>query len=208
MSAARSPMGSKRSILIGMVVLGTVMAPTGWIVSDALERNNDFCTACHNADGTRLHSQIRHDFDGRPAHNLSALHAGAGAPKRAERSATRCIDCHGGVGLAGRAKIKALAARDALVWLTGNFSEPTEMKHPLGDADCRQCHASFVEQAPDFGAAPFHSIAVHNVELGLDCVECHQAHEADGAAESYFLRPEHVRAQCARCHSEFQGMGS
>ncbi|MBW2275332.1 MAG: hypothetical protein JRG96_18860 [Deltaproteobacteria bacterium] len=205
MSTERSTPGSSRSILIGMVVLGTVMAPTGWIVSDALERNNDFCTACHHADGTPLHIQIRRDFDGRPVHSLAGLHAGARVPERALRPATRCIDCHGGVGLVGRARIKALAARDALVWLTGDFEEPTEMKHPLGDADCRQCHLRFEETLPDFGAEPFHSLAVHNVELGVDCVECHRAHETGGAAEIYHLQPDHVQAQCARCHSEFQG---
>ena len=46
-----------------------------------------------------------------------------------------CIDCHGGVGRVGRSKVKLLAARDALVWLVGDFDEPDHMEYPLGEAD-------------------------------------------------------------------------
>ncbi len=92
---------------------------------DAVERQNDFCNACHLPDGGGpLHIDIRHDFDARPPHNLAGLHALRVREADAPPDPMRCIDCHGGVGLVGQARVKMLAARDALVWLSGDFEEP------------------------------------------------------------------------------------
>ena len=43
---------------------------------------------------------------------LAAAHAAAGNQGRPADPGFRCIDCHGGVGLPGRARVKALAAMD------------------------------------------------------------------------------------------------
>ena len=129
----------------------------------------------------------------------------AGNDRRAD-GAFRCIDCHGGTSWIGRARVKALAAKDSFWYVVGHFEEPSGMRWPLWDEDCTKCHVGFAEADPQPWENPrFHQLAVHNVELGVDCVECHEAHETGGAAESYHLRPKHVQAQCARCHSEFQG---
>ena len=115
-----------------------------------------------------------------------------------------CIDCHGGVGLLGRARVKVLAGKDAFWWAVGHFEEPTGMRWPLWDADCRQCHPNFGEGTDATSAnPPFHALGVHNVELGVSCVECHLSHETGGGEDLYHLRPVRVRAQCARCHAEF-----
>jgi cytochrome c556 len=106
------------------------------------------------------------------------------------------------VGLVGRARVKLLAARDALVWLSGDFEEPDGMNTPLLDADCRQCHATFDETPSGAPRPGFHELPVHNNELGRDCVDCHQAHEP-GDADFHFLDLAHVRRQCADCHNEF-----
>jgi hypothetical protein len=137
---------------------------------------------------------------------LAGLHAGSRVFHR-EDSAFRCIDCHGGKSLAGRVRVKTLAAKDALVYLSGRFEEPELMRWPLWDEDCSACHPSFDEAGADEGLPAFHALAVHNVDLGVACVECHSAHEAGGDPDAFFLRRTAVRAQCARCHSEFEEGG-
>ncbi len=42
-----------------------LFACMGWMISDRLERNNDFCTSCHIAPGRPLHAAIRRDFAAR-----------------------------------------------------------------------------------------------------------------------------------------------
>jgi hypothetical protein len=202
--------GARRSRLLRFLVGGgaaaLVSAPIGWGVTDLLERNDDFCNACHLPDGRALHAEVRRDYDASPPASLAAVHGGAtpdraGAPPRD----FRCIDCHGGTGPVGRARVKVLAAKDALVYLTGHFDDPEGMAWPLLDADCRKCHARFDEREAQAWESPrFHQLAVHNAELGVDCVECHLVHAGGVDPTRHFLRADHVRGQCARCHAEFE----
>ncbi len=193
--------------LLFAAIAGAVLAPVGWFGTDWLEQDDDFCNACHLEPGVPLHIEIRRDYDTRPVASLAGLHAAALHPTRpAAEAAFRCIDCHGGVGLVGRARTKALAAKDAFWWLVGHFDEPTEMAWPLWDDDCRQCHPDFQES--EAAAAepnpPFHALSVHNAALGMACVECHLSHEPGGLEDLYHLHPAHVRERCAECHSEFE----
>ena len=187
------------------VALGcAVAAPIGWIATDRLEARNEFCNACHLPSGVPLHREIRDDFIALPAPTLAAAHAAAGNAKHAD-GAFRCSDCHAGASFVGRVRVKALAAKDALVWATGRFEEPTGMRWPLWDEDCSRCHAEFAAPAREaWQSAAFHELAVHNVELGVNCVECHAAHERNAPEADYFLDVVRVRAQCARCHPEFE----
>ncbi len=198
-------MSAKRGRLVWIAAMFAVIgAPTGWVVSDAVERQNDFCNACHLPDGgPPLHLVIREDFDQRPPVNLAGLHASMIRADMSPPDPARCIDCHGGVGFVGKARVKMLAARDALVWLSGDFDEPDHMSTPLVDADCTQCHPHFDETPSGLPRPRFHELGVHNRELGVDCVQCHQSHEP-GDAEFHFLDLAHVRNQCANCHSEFK----
>lgn len=186
------------------MLAGLVSAPVGWTLTDALEAENDFCNACHLEEGVPLHIDVREDFDGRPPASLAAAHGAASLEARPDDPAFRCIDCHGGVGLVGRARVKALAAKDAFWYVVGHFEEPDGMRVPLLDADCRQCHDRFREKGDGLGGPAFHDLSLHNVELGVDCVECHLSHDAGGDEDAWFLHGEHVRGQCARCHPEFE----
>jgi len=186
--------------VLAVAAAAIVSAPLGWYVSDRLEANNDFCTSCHLTPETTLHNEIRSHFDAAPASTLAAVHAVSAGER-----AFRCIDCHGGVGLVGRARVKALAAKDAFWYVVGRFEEPDHMRWPLWDEDCRRCHDEFdTSDVAAWQSARFHQLPVHNTELGVDCVECHAVHITGGNPEAYFLRAPHVRAQCARCHLEFE----
>jgi len=194
-------------VALAAALLGASLGAVGWAVTDHLEQDDDFCNACHVGPGMPLHAGIRRDYEMRPPASLAGRHAAARLADRKD-GAFRCIDCHGGKSLAGRVRVKALAAKDALVYVSGRFEEPEEMRWPLWDEDCLACHASFEAAGDDARSSPgFHDLAVHNVELGVGCVECHSAHEAGGNPGAFFLHAASVRAQCARCHSEFEEGG-
>jgi hypothetical protein len=195
----------RRAPLIALA-LALLAAPAGWWASDRLEANDAFCTSCHLPSGAPLHARKLADFGARPAATLAAAHAAAGRP--AHGGAFRCIDCHGGTGFAGRARVKALTLRDGALYVAARFGEPRTMDWPLEDADCRKCHVEFpaAPAASTEGGATrpgFHTLAIHNRELGVRCVTCHAAHEPGGLADHHFLHPETVRATCVRCHPEF-----
>ncbi len=204
MGALRSERGRAGRIAAALGFAGVVAATAGWVTTDALERDDDFCTSCHLPSGTPLHQSLRSDYDERPYASLAARHAGAPVAGRID-SAFRCIDCHGGASLAGRLRVKALAAKDAFWYMVGRFEEPAHMAWPLWDEDCRKCHGSFAASgADDWAQTDFHALPVHNAALGVACVACHRSHDGDGNPDAYFLHAASVRSQCALCHSEFE----
>jgi len=198
---------SRRGVFAFAVSVVIVSAPAGWIVTDRLERNNDFCVSCHLAPDRPLHAENGRDFQRRPAGSLAGLHAAARVERPGDDSRTpfRCIDCHGGTSPVGRLRVKALAARDAFWYVVGHFEEPTGMHWSLWDEDCLKCHAAFDESDVEPWQSPrFHQLPVHNTALGVACVECHGVHEVRGNPEMQFLHAPSVRSQCARCHSEYE----
>ena len=98
----------------------------------------------------------------------------------------------------GRVRMKAVAARDAALYLLGRFGEPEAMDHPLWDADCARCHASYTPARDD----AFHAFAAHNAEFPTRCVECHTAHPEDGEPDQNFLSRGVVLPFCRNCHEE------
>ncbi len=188
---------------LGIVVtVGIVAFPVGWGISDRLEQDNDFCTRCHLEPGVPLHVELRRAFDRTPSPNLASAHARVEVPSHV--GDFRCIDCHGGASWKGRARVKALAAIDAFWYVVGQFEEPAGMEWPLWDEDCQKCHTSFAAPASEAWETPrFHELPVHNVELGIDCVSCHRAHESGGNPDGYFIDAEHVRRECGRCHERY-----
>jgi len=188
-------------MLGALALFGAVSAPAGWWVTDRLEADNDFCISCHLAAEVPLHEQKRAALDLVPATTLAGAHGSAVWDERS----FRCIDCHGGVGLVGKARVKLLSAKDAFWYVVGRFDEPDQMHWPLGDADCTKCHSTFDERESEVGRDPrFHELAVHNVELGVGCIACHTSHAEGGLPGHYQIHAERVRAECSACHPEFE----
>ncbi len=186
-----------------MIVPALLAAPAGWLVTDRLEADDDFCNACHLPDGAVLHQRHREDFDRLIPVTLSGAHGRAFLDEREEDPEFRCIDCHGGVGAVGRTRVKLLAAWDGLLYLSGDFEEPDGMAWPLGPEDCRRCHTTFRgAAAPGWGLDAYHGLPEHDGPGTPSCVDCHQVHVRGGDAYAYFMGREHVDRVCARCHEE------
>jgi hypothetical protein len=90
-----------------------------------------------------------------------------------------------------------------MLYLTGRFEEPDRMSSPLWDADCSRCHGRFEKKGEGFDGEAFHDRSVHNVDLGVACVECHTTHDAESRPDLWYLSPDHIRARCAQCHVEY-----
>jgi hypothetical protein len=194
----------RRLARLGAAALAVVLgAAVAWLGSDRLERRSRFCISCHLDADTPLHIDLFEDFGTPPPEMLAAAHAAAG--HREDAQPFRCIDCHGGTGLLGRARVKLLSVRDAFWYAVGRFEEPEGMRWPLWDADCRKCHDAFEDRRAAFGDPLFHELPAHQGGgFAVRCVECHLAHEPGALPAHDFLVPAVVRGQCARCHPEFE----
>jgi hypothetical protein len=178
-------------LLLCAAALGAAGGSAGWVITDQLESNDEFCVSCHLEDGTPLHERKLAEYREAPAASLAAVHLAA-------ESGFRCIDCHGGASPPNRIRVKLVAARDALLYLAGTFEEPTRMEHPLWDEDCARCHARYSPARDD----AFHAIAQHNVDFEVACVSCHRSHPQSDRGAHQWIEPEVVRPLCLTCHEE------
>lgn len=184
-------------LLIPLVLL---LGGIGVVGSDRLERENDFCNACHLPGDTPLHIENREYFDRIIPQNLAGLH-GRGWVEEREDPAFRCIDCHSGSGLLERGRIKLLSARDGLRYVVGGFEEPKGMPFEFSKQTCRRCHSEFRHSAaPGWTLRAYHGDSAHDGADAPRCVRCHSVHETDGDAFAYFMNRERVDQQCRECH--------
>ena len=186
----------RRLALAGAVALVSGTAAIAYV--SHLERDNRFCIACHSPDGTRLHGELFERYEANPPGDLSALH------RHVKKQTVKCIDCHGGVGVAGRSRILLVAAWDTVKYVAGRFKEPERMTAPLRDRDCVQCHPDYnVGSFPEEGQAggrDFHKHPDHRI-LSIPCVECHTSHVV-GDPRLRLLNNDVVLPLCRRCHKE------
>jgi predicted CXXCH cytochrome family protein len=203
MSASRFRSRATLLVLVGLGLAG--IGAVSWAVSDRIERQNDFCVSCHLTPEVRLHDPMGRDFVHRPVASLAARHSEVAGR---DAQGFHCIDCHGGTSWPGRLRVKLFAATDAAWYFSGHFEEPERMQWPLWDEDCIKCHTSLgTAHSEGSEERPFHAGLGHRENMGVDCVSCHRAHDTGVDPEKSFLRADHVRVQCAHCHSDFRDEG-
>ena len=181
----------------------------------AKERDNRFCVSCH------LHEAKFGRLVGAPVTDLAGFH-------HAKDGRLGCIACHGGADPMMRVRVWSLAAFDTVKFLVGTYEEPTRMRLPLRDVDCRQCHtpilkesaavavpatrstpeaagaeASYMMEAPTGPGAriSFHAFREHEA-VNVRCVACHTAHTTDSASTEQFLSRPVVEPICRGCHRQ------
>lgn len=186
---------SGRLIRYGAAFGGLLLSVTlGLTALAAVERDSRFCIACH------LHEEKYDRFTGAPPADLVALH-------RAKKQEFQCIDCHGGADPFMRGRVWAVAAWDTARFLVGRYEEPTRMRLPLRDAECRQCHNPIIPEARSMAPTTAPSSPASAPPSGAD-----EAATASYMADPYAERPaatayhavrEHntVKVACVRCHT-------
>lgn len=117
-----------------------------------------------------------------------------------------CIACHGGADLPMRLTVWTVAGIDTLKFLSGAYGEPTHMRLPLRDVECRQCHTPILPTARRPGAAGTPRVATAPSAAAAPGDE--SAAEAEAESEgrggtSYHAIREHdtVRVACVHCHT-------
>lgn len=172
----------------------------------AKERDNRFCVACH------LHDEKFKRLTSTAPTDLAGFH-------HVKDTTVGCIGCHGGSGLPMRFTVWGVAGFDTLRFLAGTYHEPTRMRLPLRDAECRQCHTpvlktaklapgvkpeqTFEAEAETEGRAgtSYHAIREHDT-VRVTCIRCHGAHTTDGPADRRFIGEARVVRICRECHRE------
>lgn len=172
-------------MVTGMILGISLVAVAGERAVYRLEQRDRFCIACH------LHEQKYKDFTA-PTSEQITLAARHHAPK-----GVRCIDCHGGEGVVGRATILALAATDTLKYLVGRYREPEHLRVPLDDRACTKCHEAALVSTGSYAQA-YHALTPH-ATLSIACATCHIVH-APGNPRVKFLDEARVMPVCKRCH--------
>jgi predicted CXXCH cytochrome family protein len=182
----------------------------------AKEHDNRFCVSCH------LHEEKFVRLTAPAATDLAGFH-------HVRKADVGCIACHGGADPIMRVKVWAVAGFDTLRFLAGTYREPTHMRLPLRDAECRPCHTPIQARPPSAeGSAPatparaadasaesmaaeaetegrggtsYHAIREHDA-VRIACVRCHTSHTTDAKAADKFLSRPRITAICRECHKQ------
>ncbi len=174
------------TVALGLVIL---LAGSGFAFAATQEGRDSFCASCHTQPES---TYFQRAIDANPV-DLASAHKTEG---------TRCIDCHSGAGLGGRARSELMGARNAVAWLTHTAKQPAPLTIPIRDDSCVKCHAQVTSRG-DF-ENHFHVFLARwqNQDLKAGtCVSCHGGHSTDGSAREAFLNEPRTRAVCEACHN-------
>lgn len=210
----RSPIAARLAVgaagAAGALLLGTLFL----IALAAKERDNRFCVSCHLHDEKFLRLTASEATDLAGFHHLKKAEAG-------------CIACHGGADPVMRAKVWTVAGVDTVRFLAGMYREPTQMRLPLRDAECRQCHTPILgrptssnpaataakpvdatdesvaaeAETEGRGGTSYHAIREHDT-VRVACIRCHSTHTTDANAADKFLSRPRIATICRDCHKQ------
>ncbi len=181
---------------MGLLAGVSLVAALFGVALAARERDNRFCISCH------LHEEKFTRFLAPASVDLAGAHHA--------KKTVRCIDCHGGADLGMRLRVWAAASVDTVKFFAGHYQEPTGMRLPLRDKECRQCHTPILKSAPFLAPEQeeategrtgdsYHAIRDHDT-VRIACVRCHTSHAADGEARFQFLARPRLLPLCRDCH--------
>lgn len=174
----------------GVLALGLGLSGVGYV--SHLEQNNSFCASCHTQPEFEYYQRLIDSQQ--PTTDLATFHL-------RHEEAVKCIDCHGGEGLAGRAQVLAKSAWDALKFLVGVHRQPAMMSIRLPDQACSKCHQDVYYQ-PGF-ENHFHNEIPNSMQT-FRCLDCHLAHPLGDPTISFGTRDVFF-PECVRCHQEMGG---
>ncbi len=169
------------------VVLVLVIGSFGFAAS--MEEKDSFCASCH----TQPESTFFQRSQAGKTVDLATMHYS---------KAVKCIDCHSGAGITGRAGAILLGSRNALAYFTHTAKQPAPLTVAIGDSNCIKCHAEAVSGQPDLNNH-FHLFLTRWQAAdpnAASCVTCHAAHTTDGDAQIGYLNQANTEQVCQQCH--------
>ncbi len=197
--------------VIAVIVFGIASTAAGVTVSGELEKNDSFCGSCHTEPETTYLARFATSLTG-DAPDLAAYHH-----SKAESSISpklpnvRCIDCHVGEGVVGRAKVLSLAAYDAIRYYTGTAEQPAHIIFNVQNEACLKCHEQDVKKGADQPETPFiidnhyHYKYFQPNAPPINCIACHTTHREGSHVNKYQFTKVTI-PNCEACH-QFEGHG-
>jgi len=156
-----------------------------------MEEHDSFCSSCHTQPESTYYTRAR--AGGTPS-DLATFH---------HTKQARCIECHSGQGLTGRANAIMMGAHNALAWFTGTATQPASLTIPISDENCLKCHTDVLTRG-GFNNH-YHELLPRWQAMdpqAASCVTCHTTHATDGDPKLGFLNQVKTEQVCQMCHNQ------
>ena len=177
--------------IIAVVGLVTLIGSVAYV--SGLEQNDSFCASCHTEPETMFYNRFLRADAAQSATTLAAFHH--------YTKQVRCIDCHVGEGVLGRATVLTLAAWDALKYYSHTAQQPAQIVFDVQNEACSKCHAADIRK-------PGFENHYHNLYFDpqvsppyLACVHCHVSHRVGDERTAFQFR-DAILPRCEYCHAQ------
>jgi hypothetical protein len=191
--------------VIGLFILGIGVTAASVSVATELEKDDSFCGSCHTEPETTYLMRFDAAMTARAADLASYHHAHSESSVAPPLGNIRCIDCHQGEGVAGRAIVLALAAYDAIKFFTGTATQPARLIFNVQNEACLKCHDAEVRRFADRPESPFiidnhfHYKYFQPGAPPVTCTDCHPTHR-EGSELNHFQFRRVTIPVCEACH--------
>lgn len=173
----------------GIIVLATIVSV---LYVSPQEQANAFCASCHTEPEMTYLARYLRAVEQQSAEDLAAFHY--------RKQEIKCIDCHGGEGVVGRAEVLAFGARNAFKHYTGFQKQPATIILPLQNEACLKCHDQEVRK-PGFENHMHNKPYLSQEPVPfIRCTDCHPSHRP-GDERTAFLFRETIFPRCEFCHA-------
>ncbi len=157
------------------------------------EQNDRFCISCHTQPETQFFERDAQAVAQQSATDLASFHY--------RTKGIRCIDCHIGEGIVGRAAVLSIAGWDAFKHYTGLQHQPATIVIPVQNAACIKCHEADIRK-PGFENHYHNAYFDPNLSPPyISCVHCHVTHRVGDERTAFQFR-DAILPRCEYCHEQ------
>jgi nitrate/TMAO reductase-like tetraheme cytochrome c subunit len=198
-------------VVIGAIVLGIGTTAAGVTIVSGMELDNQFCGSCHTEPETTYLARFATSLTGTSSDSAAFHYRHSMSYLSPQVANIRCIDCHVGEGVIGRATVLSLAAFDALKYYTHTARQPAQVVFNVQNETCLKCHAQDVMKFADQPQKPFiidnhfHYKYFQPDAPPVSCVSCHPSH-MEGSELNKFQFNKITVPVCEACH-RYEGHG-
>ena len=181
----------KRLFISAVLILIILLGGVGFVSYQ--EQNDSFCGSCHTQPETEYLARNATADATQSAPDLASFHH--------RKKDVRCIDCHVGEGVLGRATVVTLAAWDAFKHYTGLQQQPAHIVFAVQNEACLKCHLQDVSK-PGF-ENHYHNL-YYDPQLSpppIQCVNCHVTHRLGDERTAFQFR-DAILPRCEYCHQQ------
>ncbi len=183
----RSPL---RYLGVGAIIAVLVMIVSVGYLSYR-EQDDRFCIECHTQPEVEYFERNERAAKNQNAPDLASYHH--------RKEQIKCIDCHVGEGILGRATVVSLAAWDAFKHFAGIAQQPAVIVFPIQNEACLKCHIERVTK-PGFENHMHNKQFDHTLAAPfIRCTDCHPSHRQGDEARMFQFR-DVILPKCEYCH--------